>query len=71
MHLSDVYMLHDVSVGIIELDVALMELVDEVLLGIPCACLSHDMASIGGDEGIVGVGGGWLVRGGIYLRCIR
>ena len=35
-----------------------MELVDEVLLGGPCACLSHGMASIGGgDEGIVGVGG--------------
>ena len=65
-HLPAVDMLHAVSVCIIDLEVTLMELVDEVLLGIPCACLSHDMASIGGDEGIVGVGGGWLVRGGIY-----
>ena len=39
-----------------------MELLDEVLLDRPCACLSHDMASIGGDEGIAGVGGEWLVR---------
>ena len=61
MHLSDVYMLHDVSVGIIELDVALMELVDEVLLVIPCTCLSRNMAYIRCDEGIVGVGGGWSV----------
>ena len=70
-HLSDVDMLHVGAVCIIDLEVALMEPVDEVLLGRLCECLSHDMDSIGGDEGIVEVGGGWLVWGRVCWRCIR
>ena len=50
-------MLHVGAVCIINLEVALMEPVDEILIGRPRECLGHDMASIGGDEGIVGVGG--------------
>ena len=56
-HLPAVDMLHVGSICIIDLEVALVEPVDEFLIGRPCACLSHDMASIGGDEGTVGFGG--------------
>ena len=63
-------MLHVGAVCIINLEVALMEPVDEILIGRPRECLSHDMASIGGDEGIVGVGGRWSVRGCVCWRCI-
>ena len=58
-HLPAVDMLHVGAVCIIDSEVALIELVYEVLLGRSYACLSHGMASIGGDEGIMGAGSGW------------
>ena len=64
-YLPTVYMLHVGAIFIIYLEVDLMELVYKVLLGRPCACLSHDMASIGCDGGIVGVGRRWSIQ-----RCV-
>ena len=55
-------MLHVEAVFIIDLEVVLMEPVDEVRLGRTCVCLSNNMVSIGDNEGIMGVGGGWSVR---------
>ena len=54
-------MLHVGDICIIDLGVFLMDPVYEVLLGRPCVYMIHGMAYIGGDEGIVGVGGGCLV----------
>ena len=67
-YLSAVDMLHVGAVCIIYLEVSLMEPVDEVLLGRPCEFLSHDVDSVWGGEGIVGVGGGWSFRGCVHWR---
>ena len=47
-----------------------MEPLYEVLLSRTCECLINNMGYIGGDEGIVGVGGRWSVRGCVRWRCI-